>query len=105
MLREPFDKEIDGKTFTLHKLTTRVGRLIMANYFASASNKLEDYEKSEDLVLKLMSFVTVKNDAGMVMTLSNWDIINNHVKNAEVLADLEIAMLKYNFSFFQPEGA
>lgn len=104
LLREPFDKEIDGKVFTLHKFTVRAGREIMSQYPLSAIPKLGDYTVNETLALKIMNFVAVKTDAGTMIPLTTWDLIDNHVPSWEAQFKIELAMVEYNFHFFQQGG-
>ena len=103
MLREPFEKLIDGKVFILHKFTTRAGREIMTQYPISAVPKLGEYTKNEELTLKMMNFVCVKSDPNDIQ-LVTWDLIDNHVPSWETQIKIEGAMIEYNFSFFQQGG-
>ena len=95
-------KDQNGKdrTYTLSKFDCISGREIVAKYPVSNLPKLGEYEISQSIMLKLMSFVYVDVN-GTPMPLNNPTLITNHVPDWEVLAKLEREMLSYNCSFFQ----
>lgn len=99
---EPKPIEIEGKTFILSKFPAIQGREIVAKYPLSAMPKLGDYAVNEETMLKLMAFVGVPREQPELapLMLSTRGLINNHCKSWEVLAQLEMAMLEYNCSFF-----
>ena len=94
--------ENDGEkyTFNISKFPATVGREIISKYPISNMPKLGDYAVSEETMLKLMKYVErVYPDRTQV--LSNIDLVNNHVPNWEVLAQIEAKMIEYNCSFFR----
>lgn len=95
---------IDGKEFIISKLPATVGREIVAKYAAGGKNILfgGDYEVSEKVMLKLMSYVAVSVE-GRLIELKTEELINNHVKSAMTLIKLEKEMMSYNFDFFTPD--
>lgn len=99
-LRDPKEFTIDGKTFYLHHFPARMGRKIAILYVEGNIPKLGSYEMSESIMLDLMKYVTVKLENGVEIALDLPDLIDNHVTNAEMLLELERAMMEYNFSFF-----
>ena len=100
-LRDPKEITIDGKTFYLHHFPARMGRKIAILYVEGNIPKLGDYATSESIMLDLMKYVTVKLENGVEIALDLPDLIDNHVTNAEMLLELERAMMEYNFSFFE----
>jgi hypothetical protein len=97
---EPKEIEIDGKTFIISKFPAVAGREIVTQYPISGLPKLGEYKQNEAIMLKLMAFVSVKTPSGTTYPLSTQTLIDNHVGSWEVLAQLEIAMMEYNCSFF-----
>jgi hypothetical protein len=97
---EPKPIEIEGKTFLLSKFPAIQGREIVAKYPLSAMPKLGDYAVNEETMLKLMAFVGVPRDSGEPLMLTTRGLVDNHCKSWEVLAQLEMAMMEYNVSFF-----
>ena len=99
---EPKQVEIDGCSFILSKFPAVEGREIYAKYTSSNVPKLGQYEASEAIMLKMMTYVQrVPADGSDPVRLQTKALVNNHVPNWEILAKLEWAMLQYNFSFFQ----
>lgn len=97
-LLQPKEIEINGKTYRISKFPATVGREIVAKYPVSNMPKLGDYKVSEEVMLKLMSYVeTVLPERSI--RLSTQELVNNHVPDWEVLAQLEWEMLSYNCSF------
>ena len=96
--------EIDGTEFVISKLPATVGREILYKYTSAGKNILTDgnYTVSEEVMLKLMSYVGVYIDNRLV-EFKTADIINNHVKSAMTLLKLEKEMWSYNFDFFTPD--
>lgn len=94
-------KELDGTAFVLHKFPATVGREIILQYPTSAMPKIGDYATNEALMLKVMSYVGVKIDGrDEPLMLKTPQLVDNHVKDAELLMRLEWAMMSYNFAFF-----
>ena len=92
---------LDGteKTFILSKFPAIAGREIIAKYPVSAMPKIGDYSVNEEIMLKLMSYVAIYNN-DTVLPLTGRALIDNHCKDWETLAKLEMAMMEYNTSFF-----
>lgn len=97
-LLQPKEIEINGKTYRISKFPATVGREIVAKYPVSNMPKLGDYKVSEEVMLKLMSYVEVVLPERSIR-LSTQDLVNNHVPDWEALAQLEWEMLSYNCSF------
>lgn len=87
------------KTFILSKVPAIPMREVVATYPVANMPKVGEYQVSEAIMLKLMSFVAVETDGGP-LALSSAAMIHNHVVDWETLARLEVAMLEYNVSFF-----
>lgn len=90
----------EPKSYVLSKFPAVAGREIVAKYPTSNVPKLGDYGVSEEVMLKLMSYVGVETAPGNMLALSTRALVDNHVPDWEVLARLEWAMLEYNCSFF-----
>lgn len=95
---QPKEIDINGKTYRISKFPATVGREIVAKYPVSNMPKLGDYKVSEEIMLKLMSYVEVVLPERSIR-LSTQELVNNHVPDWEVLAQLEWEMLSYNCSF------
>lgn len=101
MLLEPKDITVDGKAFIISKFPAMSGREIITKYPLSGIPKIGDYSVNEETMLKLMSFVAVPINGGNPLPLSTKMLIDNHMKDWEMLVKVEMAMLEYNCSFFQ----
>ena len=99
-LIQPQDIEIDGKMYIISKFPAVAGREIIAKYPLSGLPKLGDYSVNEETMLKLMRYVAVPKENGMLI-LNNRALVDNHVDSWETLAKIEMAMMEYNCSFFQ----
>lgn len=91
------DKE--EKTFIISRVPAIPARELVAKYPVANMPKIGDYAVSEEVMLKLMSYVAVKHDSGSIR-LASRDLIDNHVLCWEMLAKIEMAMMEYNTSFF-----
>lgn len=99
---EPKEVEIDGCSFIISKFPAVEGREIVAKYASSNIPKVGQYEASEAIMLKMMTYVQrVPSDGSDPVRLQTKALVNNHVPSWETLAKLEWEMLQYNFSFFQ----
>lgn len=87
-------------TFIISKFPAVQGREIIAKYPLSAVPKLGDYAVNEETMLKLMSFVAVPRADAEPLKLTTRGLVDNHCKDWETLARIEMAMLEYNVSFF-----
>lgn len=97
---EPKEIEIKGVKFIISKLPATVGREIISKYPISMIPKIGDYKVSEETMIKMMSYVQRIKEDGNPIALGNKALIDNHVPDWEVLAQLEFAMIEYNCSFF-----
>jgi hypothetical protein len=100
----PKEIEIDGKTYVISKLPVVDGREICFKYPIANMPKVGEYSVSEEVMLKLMTFVSVKLENGQLLKLSHKELVNNHTATEfpwETLGKLEAAMIEYNVSFFQ----
>ncbi len=97
-LLQPKEIEINGKTYRISKFPATVGREIIAKYPVSNMPKIGDYQVSEEIMVKLMSFVEVIAGDRSIRLMTR-ELINNHVPDWEALAQLEWEMLQYNCSF------
>lgn len=88
------------KTFIVSKFPAVAGREIVAKYPTSGIPKLGDYAVSEATMLKLMTFVAVPREGGEPIRLTTRELVDNHCGSWEVLARLEMEMLRRNCSFF-----
>lgn len=101
------EKEIEVKTqegetrkFIISKFPAIQGREIIVKYPLSGMPKLGDYQVNEETMLKLMCFVGVPTDGG-ILPLSTKALVDNHCGDWETLARVEMEMLQYNCSFFR----
>jgi hypothetical protein len=99
------DQKGNSLNFTLTKFNCVAGREIISKYPISNLPKLGEYSISEEVMLKLMSFVyvNINKDGGepKYLPLNNVTLLQNHVPDWEVLMQIEKEMLSYNCSFFQ----
>lgn len=91
---------IGTKEYIISKLPATVGREILFLYPTSNIPKIGDYGKSQEIMLKLMSYVQVQVEDKLI-PLNTESLVNNHVPNAETLLLLEKEMFKYNFDFYK----
>ncbi len=97
---EPKDIEINGKQFVIHKFDAVEGRRIICNYPTTALPKVGDYDANEEIMLRLMKYVSVRaNDTTVALT--SMALINARTGDWETLMKLEAAVLEYNCSFFR----
>lgn len=94
------DQHGGERHYIISKFPAIAGREIVAKYPVSNMPKVGEYQQSEEIMLKLMSYVAVPRDVGEPLQLSTRALVDNHVPDWEVLARLEWAMLEYNTSFF-----
>lgn len=100
-LREPQEYTTsDGEKYKISKFDCLTGREIMLQYPVSNLPKLGEYEISQQMALKSMSFVEHEIN-GRWVRLENPGLVKQHIKSWESLVELEKAMIVYNFSFFQ----
>lgn len=88
------------KTFILSKFPAVAGREIVTQYPFSGLPKVGDYATNEEIMLKIMTYVSAVTDGGTVPLVTR-EAINNHVPDFEVLIRIEWAMMEYNCSFFR----
>ncbi len=100
-LLEPKDVTIDGITYKIGKFPAVAGREIITKYPLSNIPRVGDYAVSEEIMLKLMSYVERVLPDGGAVRLATKELVNNHVPSWETLVKLEAAALEHNCSFFQ----
>lgn len=96
-------KDMSGtvRKFYISKFPAIAGREIVTKYPLSNIPKLGEYQQSEDVMLKLMTFVEAETPGGDRIALSSKALIDNHAGDWETLAKVEFAMLEKNTSFFK----
>lgn len=97
--------EVRGRTYIISKLPATVGREVLFKYPTSNIPKIGDYAVSDEIMLKLMSYVAVVLPDGSNIQLKTRALVDNHIPDAESLLLLEKEMFKYNFDFFQNGNA
>jgi hypothetical protein len=103
---EPKEIELpdqSGKThkFIISKFSAFDGREICTQYPLSALPKLGDYKANEEILQKMLGYVAVPMPNGAApLRLTTRELANNHLKDWELLAKLELALMQYNTSFF-----
>lgn len=102
---EPKEIEIRDKKYIISKLPATVGREILFKYPTSNIPKIGDYNVSQEIMLKLLSYTAVVLPDGTQLELKTQTLVDNHVPNAEMLILLEKEMFLYNFSFFSDGNA
>ena len=97
---QPKQIEVNGKKFIIHKFPAIEGREIICNYPLTSIPKVSEYKTNQEIMLKLMKYVSVPiND--ITVALSNHELVNQHAGDWETLMKLEAAVIEYNCSFFQ----
>ena len=95
---ETMEKVFDGKTFVFHKIPAVPAREILLCYGSSVST--DNYAKNEDMMYKILSYVSIKLEGKAdELFLKNEDIINNHILSAKTLIEIEKEEFDYNFDF------
>lgn len=88
--------------YWISKIPAVQGREIMLKYSHYANNA-EEYEKSREVSNMLMHYVRVEveREGGekVKIALDTPTLINNHVKDAEMLLALESQVMDYTFGF------
>lgn len=94
--------DMDGKpvSYVLSRFPATVAREILCQYPMTAMPKLGDYPRNHELMLKLMSYVSVDSN-GTEIRLNHAALVDNHVADGETLLRIEHAMLEYNCGFFR----
>lgn len=98
---EPKEIEIDGFNFIISKIPAVDAREIVAKYTTSNIPKVGEYDASEAVMLKMMTYVARVTPEGKHIRLLTKALVNNHVPNWEILTKIEWEMMRYNCSFFQ----
>lgn len=95
---------IGDKTYTINKFKATEGRRIIAGYPVTAIPKFGDYERNEEIMLRLMMHIEVHLQGGNKVVLQTKELIDNHVPSWEQLVELEYEALKFNCPFMQGDG-
>lgn len=99
---EPKEIVIDDRVFILSKFPAVAGREIVTQYPLSGVPKLGEYKTNQEIMLKLMCYVSVPREApALPLALTSQALIDNHVGSWETLVKVEWAMMEYNCSFFR----
>lgn len=101
---EPVEREIllpngEPRSFIIHKFDAISGREIVTQYPISGMPKIGEYKVNEEIMFKLMAFVSVRTGETKI-ALQTRELIKQHVPDWETLARLEWAVMEYNCSFF-----
>lgn len=104
-------KDIDSagneivKKFEICKMPCTDARKVAKLYLQSNIVEYKDYDKSEEIMLFMLSFVNAVEgpDDELRIPLSNKNQIDNRIPTFEMLKDLENEMGKYNFRFWKPD--
>ena len=99
---------VDGPiTYVISKLPATIAREVITQYPLTALPKVGDYQRNEELMLKLMRHVGIagKGKDGAPLVFITRGLIDNHVPDFDTLARLEMAMLERNCGFFRNGGA
>lgn len=97
--------EVRGRKYIISKVPATVGREILFKYPTSNIPKVGDYGQSQEIMLKLLSYVAAVTPEGQRIELKTQTLVDNHVPNAETLILLEKEMFSYNFDFFHDGNA
>lgn len=100
-LLQPEEISINGITYRIGKFPAVAGREIISKYPMSNMPKIGEYQASEEVMLKLMSYVERVLPDGTFIRLSTKALVDNHIADWETLTKLEWASLHHNCSFFQ----
>lgn len=90
----------DEKRYIISKFPAVAGREIITKYPVSNVPKLGDYQQSEDVMLKAISYTAVVMPDGTPLQLTTRALVDNHLPDWETLVKLEWAQVEYNVSFF-----
>lgn len=96
---------VGGKTYIIRKFRAIEGRRIVAGYPITAIPKFGDYNGNEEIMLRLMSHVSVVitgRPEGLPLTTR--ELVDNHVLSWEGLVEIEYEVLKFNCPFLQSEN-
>lgn len=103
-LIKPQDIEVDGKSYVISKFPAMVGIEIATKLTMEYLKNVGDYNIFQDLILKVMSYVAAKDDAGNYRALNHKGLIDSFLNteySTESLLKIIAHMAEYNFSFFQ----
>ena len=98
---EPKEIEIEGKKYIISKMPATVAREVLFKYPTSNLPKIGDYNVSQEIMLKLLSYTAVELPDGSQLELKTQTLVDNHVPSAKALILLEKEMFVYNYDFFQ----
>ena len=100
-----FDGDGDEKKYTISKFPAVQGLEINALYptslIMSSIPKIGDYKIPEELMFKILHYVTIDIPGTDPVRLDSQTMINNHVSDWEALIRIIWAIMEYNNSFFR----
>lgn len=88
----------------LHKFPAIAGRAIITQYPVANLPKLGDYAVSEELALRVLSYVTVDVGTENALPLTTRAIVDAQCVDWETFMKLEGMQIAYNCSFFSNGG-
>lgn len=99
--KEVILKDLDDNehTFIISRFDVIAGREIITQYPTANMPKMGEYQRSEALMKKCLSYAAVNID-GQEVRLSTAALINAHVADSTLLLKLEFAIMEYNTNFF-----
>lgn len=75
---EPKEINIDGKTFIIHKLPATVAIEIMFKFGNGVLPKIGNFALAEEMMVKMMSYASLKRPNLPDLPLSTRELIDNH---------------------------
>ncbi len=106
-LLDPKEIEVElpgggSKKYIISKIPCVPSREILCMYPVTAMPKLGNYKENETLMFKLMHYVGVPLEKG-VLRLTTQELINNHIQSPITSLKIEDEMFFYNYGFFLRE--
>lgn len=99
---KPKDIEIDGFHCIFSKFTYPDAREVAAKYLSAHTPLTGSYKVSQEVMLKLMSFVFVRKEGiEQPIPLNSLELVKAHIPDFETGVLIEKGMLEYNFKAFQ----
>lgn len=97
---QPKEIKIGDQVFVISKMPATEAREVIYKYPKAVMGANLDYETSEEVMYKVLSYVQVKTKDGRLIPLTDKMLINQHISSGKDLMTLEKEMLTYNFDFF-----